>query len=341
MKKKFLLFPIFLIVLVSSITACGILPFDNSTQKAKEESHSPKKGGEQSKKEASRIKDISDILEDAQAIEDFIEQYELDREGSLYTGSNPDIEIEVDRDGFLTRLMIDSEGLSFSGVEVGDRLHISRLDKKLKDYFLDDSYSQDKGLVYFSNDLSEDWYVFFRSKNGDEIDRIIAAVATDNALDELEDMAGLVEEETTMMVEETLPPESTIAPPITEATTQAVPQPQIIIQTVPVPQTPQTVYVPVPVGTDGTYLISDSSSRYLSDGEVNAMDRDFARLALNEIYARHGRLFNDNQLQAYFNSKSWYRGTISPNNFNDNWLSAVEKENVRKLNRRRDGYFLP
>ena len=38
-------------------------------------------------------------------------------------------------------------------------------------------------------------------------------------------------------------------------------------------------------------------------------------IARNEIYARHGRKFNDSELQAYFNSKSWYKGTVNPEDF--------------------------
>ena len=49
--------------------------------------------------------------------------------------------------------------------------------------------------------------------------------------------------------------------------------------------------------------------------------------ARNEIYARHGRRFKDDELQEYFNSKSWYEGTIDPDDFAENILSDIEIQN--------------
>ena len=51
------------------------------------------------------------------------------------------------------------------------------------------------------------------------------------------------------------------------------------------------------------------------------------RIARNEIYARHGRLFVDQELQDYFDSKDWYFGYIEPEDF-------VETEELSKLERR-------
>ena len=36
------------------------------------------------------------------------------------------------------------------------------------------------------------------------------------------------------------------------------------------------------------------------------------RLARNEILARHGRIFNSDDLKTYFEGKSWYSGTVAP-----------------------------
>ncbi len=51
--------------------------------------------------------------------------------------------------------------------------------------------------------------------------------------------------------------------------------------------------------------------------------------ALNEIYARRGRKFKSADLQAYFNSKPWYKGTIEPSQFDENSLNQYEKANVQ------------
>lgn len=53
------------------------------------------------------------------------------------------------------------------------------------------------------------------------------------------------------------------------------------------------------------------------------------KIARNEIYALHGRRFNDEQLQGYFETCSWYNGTIAPENFSDSALNEVEKANLQ------------
>jgi hypothetical protein len=61
------------------------------------------------------------------------------------------------------------------------------------------------------------------------------------------------------------------------------------------------------------------------------MDEQELTLALNEIYARHGRRFNSAELQKYFDAQSWYHGTISPDRFDDNVLTETEEANVRTI----------
>ena len=78
----------------------------------------------------------------------------------------------------------------------------------------------------------------------------------------------------------------------------------------------------------GDYIIPDSSTRYLSDSDVRGLDDHTLMLARNEIYARHGRKFNDAEIRAYFESKSWYYPTIDPADFTEDMLSDVEKANI-------------
>lgn len=78
----------------------------------------------------------------------------------------------------------------------------------------------------------------------------------------------------------------------------------------------------------GDYIIPDSSTRYLSDSDVRGLDDRTLMLARNEIYARHGRKFNDAEIRAYFESKSWYYPTIDPADFTEDMLSDVEKANI-------------
>ncbi|MGN0400414.1 MAG: YARHG domain-containing protein [Blautia sp.] len=87
------------------------------------------------------------------------------------------------------------------------------------------------------------------------------------------------------------------------------------------------------VGT-GDYIIPDSNSKYLKESDLNGMTIQQINYAKNEIYARHGRKFKSNELQTYFNSKSWYRGTIEPSAFNENTLNDYEKKNAELLSKK-------
>ncbi len=87
----------------------------------------------------------------------------------------------------------------------------------------------------------------------------------------------------------------------------------------------------VPKGTtlaeDVDFILEHSSTRLVTASELEKLNLEELRIARNEIYARHGRKFKDKDLQDYFNSKSWYRGTIEPDKFNDNSLSEIEIKN--------------
>ncbi|HSU12760.1 YARHG domain-containing protein [Longimicrobium sp.] len=48
----------------------------------------------------------------------------------------------------------------------------------------------------------------------------------------------------------------------------------------------------------------------------------------NEIYARHGRRFENRALQSYFDSQPWYKGVYSPDRFREDQLNPVERANA-------------
>ena len=54
------------------------------------------------------------------------------------------------------------------------------------------------------------------------------------------------------------------------------------------------------------YILPHSSTRSLTDNDLQWLTKEELWLARNEIFARYGRQFNDKTLQSYFNSKSWY-----------------------------------
>lgn len=80
------------------------------------------------------------------------------------------------------------------------------------------------------------------------------------------------------------------------------------------------------------YIFPDSNSRYLSEEEIRSMDADKLRIARNEILARHGYIFNDEELNQYFNSTSWYHGTVRSDEFRMDWvLNDFEKKNIELI----------
>lgn len=84
-------------------------------------------------------------------------------------------------------------------------------------------------------------------------------------------------------------------------------------------------------GTVGDYIISGSDTHIISASEVRGLSKEQMTLALNEIYARHGRRFNTAYIQAYFDSCSWYHGTIAPSAFDESVLTATERANINTI----------
>ncbi|MBR4671375.1 MAG: YARHG domain-containing protein [Butyrivibrio sp.] len=75
------------------------------------------------------------------------------------------------------------------------------------------------------------------------------------------------------------------------------------------------------------YLLPNSDKELISEDDLEGFDAEKCKLARNEIYARHGRKFKDEELQSYFDAKEWYEGTIDPDDFNEESLSETEIKN--------------
>lgn len=94
-----------------------------------------------------------------------------------------------------------------------------------------------------------------------------------------------------------------------------------------------SVQINVPgVHTDpDEYILPLSSILKLERDALLNMTGDALWIARNEIYARHGRQFNNENLQKRFNSCSWYKGTIPAEQFDEGSLSQLEKDNLKIL----------
>lgn len=80
--------------------------------------------------------------------------------------------------------------------------------------------------------------------------------------------------------------------------------------------------------SDEDYIIPFSNQRYIANSDLIGFDQISLKFARNEIYARHGRKFKDEGLQSYFENTSWYIPIYEPDEFPEELLSDIEKENA-------------
>lgn len=79
------------------------------------------------------------------------------------------------------------------------------------------------------------------------------------------------------------------------------------------------------------FVFIDSSYNYISYERYSNLTELECKIARNEIYARHGRKFADESLQAYFDACSWYEGIIEAGDFSENVLNEYELENLSRI----------
>lgn len=65
--------------------------------------------------------------------------------------------------------------------------------------------------------------------------------------------------------------------------------------------------------------------------DLSILDSYGLKITRNEIFARHGRMFNDQELQEYFKRQQWYVPQIAANDFDTPCLNEVEKYNVNLI----------
>lgn len=80
------------------------------------------------------------------------------------------------------------------------------------------------------------------------------------------------------------------------------------------------------------YIFPDSDKKYLSEDEIRAKTVDEMFIGRNEIFARHGYIFSDENLKNHFEGTSWYAGTVPAEQFNsDQVFNEFEKKNVELI----------
>lgn len=81
-----------------------------------------------------------------------------------------------------------------------------------------------------------------------------------------------------------------------------------------------------------SYIFPDSDTKYLSEDEVRHVEKDKLALGRNEIFARHGYIFNDEGIKQYFESTPWYEKTVPTAQFDgDSVFNDFEKKNIELI----------
>lgn len=84
------------------------------------------------------------------------------------------------------------------------------------------------------------------------------------------------------------------------------------------------------------YVLSQSSERLLDARDLQYLTAYDLYLARNEIFARHGYIFESQDLRDYFGGKAWYVPRWTADQFVWEWLSSVEMKNVALIQQRED-----
>lgn len=76
------------------------------------------------------------------------------------------------------------------------------------------------------------------------------------------------------------------------------------------------------------FLLPNAATTALTDADLEKFTPQQLTYARNEIYARHGAIFQSSELNQYFQTKSWYQGTTPAANVT---LSGVELQNASMI----------
>lgn len=83
---------------------------------------------------------------------------------------------------------------------------------------------------------------------------------------------------------------------------------------------------------DAYYIMPDSAERYLEAAEIEGFNHHEIQMIINEIYARHGRVFEQQDNIDYFSAQDWYEPI--PGKSDEDIISEFnefEKKNVDLL----------
>lgn len=82
--------------------------------------------------------------------------------------------------------------------------------------------------------------------------------------------------------------------------------------------------------TEDEFIFPDSDKRMLLKSELEGKNEWECKIGRNEIFARRGKIFDDPELQEYFENCSWYEGKNSQYEYSE-YISEIEAYNVQLI----------
>ena len=80
------------------------------------------------------------------------------------------------------------------------------------------------------------------------------------------------------------------------------------------------------------YIFPDSSDKEISKSDIENLSNEDLRIAINEIYARHGYTFpNNEEMRNYFQGQDWYEADSDMDDQKKVKMSKTEKKNLDKM----------
>lgn len=80
------------------------------------------------------------------------------------------------------------------------------------------------------------------------------------------------------------------------------------------------------------YIFPDSSDEDISESDIEGLSNEDLRIAINEIYARHGYTFpNNEEMRNYFQGQDWYEADPDMDDQKKVKMSKTEKKNLDKM----------
>lgn len=81
------------------------------------------------------------------------------------------------------------------------------------------------------------------------------------------------------------------------------------------------------------YILLNSNTEELKESDLSNLTKRQLVLARNEVFARHGLVFNSQEVKSYFESKSWYQPVLSYKGD----INSIEEFNVRLIKKIEEG----